>query len=237
MRRRRVAVLAVVALALLSGCAGGGIDRSALAEEATYDFDREATVTIDVQGRQYHALYDVGEVEADQIALSWHSEFRGRQPLSISAVQFRYPNGTVVGADAITVEQRNSRTVVEFPAENGTLAYTAGGGAKTVGTPVTVEGSYEVILPAGMRVGVPLFASVSPGGYEATLADGRVHLRWSETPGGDVSVRYFLERDFYLFTGMVAVLLVVGLVGTVYYRLQIRELERRRTETDLDVEE
>jgi uncharacterized protein HemX len=49
-------------------------------------------------------------------------------------------------------------------------------------------------------------------------------------------VRYYLQRDLYLFGGLLALMLVVGAGGAGYYYLQIRETVRRREEVGLDVD-
>ncbi|MFB6120644.1 MAG: DUF5803 family protein [Halobacteriaceae archaeon] len=232
MSRRALAALALVSLALLAGCGSGGVDRSALNESADYDFDRDATVTYDITKGDHAAIVDVTAANRTTFELYWHAELGGRQPLSIEALQFRYPNGTVVGAGAFTVERSGSKTVIEAPAGNGTMAFTASVGDQHLDRPVIAEGSHEVILPRGMRVAAPVFGDVSPGGYTTEMENGRVHVRWNETPSGSLSVDYYLERDFWLFTGLVGLLTVVGLVGVAYFRHQIRLLERQREAAD-----
>lgn len=232
MNRRAYAAVVLVALAALAGCSGGGVDRSALNQSADYDFDRSATVTYDITKGSHEAIVNVTAADREQFELYWHAELTGRQPLSISALQFRYPNGTVVGAGAFTVERSNSRTVVVPPAGNGTMAFTASVSDHHLDRPVVAEGSHEVILPRGMRVAAPVFGDVSPGGYTTEREDGRVHVRWAEAPGGSLDVEYYLERDFWLFTGLVGLLTVAGVVGVAYFRRQIRVLERRRERAD-----
>jgi hypothetical protein len=152
-------------------------------------------------------------------------------------VKFRHPNGTVVNASSIAVEEKGSKVVVEPPAEEGHLAFTASTVPKDFRSPVFAEGSTEVILPRGMRVHVPLFATISPGGHETFAEDGRVHVLWEETPSSGLYVRYYLERDFYIYTGIVVGLLALGAVGVVYFRLKIRRIERERHEAGLEMEE
>jgi len=232
MNRRWYALLALVALVALAGCSGGGVDRSALNKSADYDFDRSATVTYDITKGSHEAVVNVSAADREQFELYWHAELTGKHPLSVSALQFRYPNGTVVSAEAFTVERANSATVIVPPAEEGMMAFTAGVSDHHLERPILAEGTHEVILPRGMRVAAPVFGDVSPGGYSTSMEDGRVHVRWDEAPGGSLDVEYYLERDFWLFTGLVGVLTVVGLAGVAYFRYQIRVLERRREQAD-----
>lgn len=235
MRKLKVAV-AVAVLAVTAGCLGGGPTPSNqdLQEDADYDWDTDANVTVVVDGETYRTVADVTETE--KIRLAQTSGFGGRNPLFISAVQFRYPNGTVVGADEIDVSSHNQRTVVELPAENGTFAYTANAGSRSATIPLDFEGSHEVVLPAGMRVSFPLFGNVDPGGYEKTVEDNRVHLRWDSLSSATIDVEYYLERDLMLFGGIIAVLTALAIGGVVYYRLRIRRLEREREQAGLDYE-
>ena len=235
MRKLWVAV-AVAALAVTAGCLGGGggpTDQQ-LAENATYDWDRETDVRVNVTGGEYSVVAAVDNQSDVKLASS--DGFGGRNPLPISAVQFRYPNGTTVDAENIDVSTANSRTVVTFPADNGTFAYTASAGGRQVTVPVGFEGSHELLLPAGMRVSFPVFGVVEPSGYEKTVEDDRVHARWDSLDGGTIDAKYYLERDLLLFGGTAGVLAVVALGGVVYYRLRIRRLEDERETAGLDLE-
>ncbi|MXR20625.1 DUF5803 family protein [Halobacterium bonnevillei] len=235
MTKLKLAV-AVVLLAVTAGCLGGGPTPSDddLQEDATYDWDTDADVTVVVEGEEYKTVATVEDTGKVRLARS--SGFGGRNPLFISAVQFRYPNGTVVGADAIDVSSKDQRTVVELPADNGTLAYTSNAGSRSATIPLDFEGSHEVVLPAAMRVSFPLFGSVDPGGYEKTVEDNRVHLRWDSLSNATIEVDFYLERDLYLFGGIIGVLAVAALAGVAYYRLRIRRLEQEREQAGLDVE-
>jgi hypothetical protein len=238
MTKLQVAV-GVLLLAVLAGCAGfgGGAapSQSALERNATYDWTNDADVTVNVTGGEYKTVAAVNGTETVRLAAT--SGFGGRNPLYISAVQFRYPNGTVVGADAIDVSARDQRTVVAFPASNGTFAYTGNAGSRSVTAPLAFEGSHEVVLPPGMRVSFPVFGDVQPGGYQRSVEDNRVHLRWESLSDATVSVEYYLPQDLLLFGGVIAVLAVAAVGGVVYYRLRIRRLERQREEAGLDFEE
>jgi hypothetical protein len=231
--RRGLALLAVVALAVTAGCAGAGLDREALAANATYQWDTEATATIDITGETYRGLYRVEN--GSTLPVYRLDSLGSEQPVPIEGLRFRYPNGTVVGPDDIGVEQQDARTVVTPPA-NGTVAFTAPAGSKSFSTPALRGGSHEVILPPNVRIGVPLLGTASPGGYSRTIeADGRVHLRWADLDAGtEIDLQYYLQRDFYIFGGLVVGLTLLGVLGVLYFRRQIRELAARREATDLE---
>lgn len=242
-RGRRLALLGVVvALAASAGCTGvfggGGLDSEQVNRAASYDWNTTANVTVTVQegGNEYHAVYTFSN--RTRLAVYTHGEIEGDQPLSVAAVRFRYPNGTVVrpNASALSVRQEGSRTVIEPPQRRGQLAYSAPAAPKRVGLQAVVDGSYELVLPPAMRTEAFLFGSVVPGGYTTSVDEqNRLHLHWDELRGNSIDVRYYLERDFYIFTGLAALATVLALVGVVYYRFQIRRLERRREEVGLDV--
>lgn len=237
MRRRRLLAVALFAvLAVTAGCVGMGddLDEEALAEDADYDWTTDATGTITVDGEQYRAVYNVTNGSAVEV---FHRDALGsEQVVQVSAVQFRYPNGTVVGADAVNVTVEDSRAVVRPPAERGKLAYSAPATPKSVTVPVTVPGSYEVVMPPDMRVSNFLFGDVRPRGYDTEIVDDQLHVRWDDLSEGTIAVRAYLARDLYVFGGIVAVLAAVGIGGVLYYRLQIKRLEERREEAGLNVD-
>lgn len=238
MRRWVLALAGLALLAMLAGCAGFGgsaISQEDLAKDATYDWNTTENVTVNATGQEYRAVYAIDN--RSSLTLASSGQLGSTQPLPIKAVKFRYPNGTVVGADAFNVYTKNSRTVVEFPAENGKFAYMAESGPRSLYAPVALEdASHEIILPAGMRVEFPVFGSVRPGGYEKTVQDNRVHLVWESVNADTISVQYYLLRDLYLFGGLVGVLALIAVGGVLYFRLQIRRLERNREEAGLGVD-
>ncbi|PSP18819.1 hypothetical protein BRC62_02525, partial [Halobacteriales archaeon QH_10_67_13] len=124
---------------------------------------------------------------------------------------------------------------LRLPAANGTVAYTAPRSGKSFSIPTFVEGSHRLDLPGNARVTIPLLSQVSPDGYDTTVRDDRVVLRWSD-PGGGLSVRYYLVRDLYLFGGLTLVGVALAVGGTAYYLLGIHRAKQRRDEVDLDVE-
>lgn len=182
------------------------------------------------------------------------------QPIDPRALQFRYENGTRlryqetdagatlvmlrdgeeidVSDEKLAVSKSRRRTTVRLPTnETGKLAFTTPKNGKQVATPTFVEGSYEMVLPEGARIGLPILAQVQPTRSSAEMIDERVHVRWdSVSRARSVLVRYYLERDLFLFGGLVALMLIVGTAGAVYYYLQIRETVKRREEVGLDID-
>ncbi|NHN42679.1 hypothetical protein G9C85_13715 [Halorubellus sp. JP-L1] len=238
MARKRLvlAVLALAAMAALAGCTspfGGGVSEERLNENATYEWNASTDAYVNVTGGQYKAVYDVSGYEGTEFEL-WRPGIESRNPLPISALKYRYPNGTTVTAENLTVEESGGATVVTLPRSEGQVAFTTRTDEKSLVLPSYLEGSYEVVLPENMRVGFPLFGRVSPGADERTLEGDRVHLRFDELTR-TLNVQWYLARDLWLFAGLVALLGVVGTAGVAYYVYQIRQLERKREDLGLDM--
>jgi len=247
-RRLLLAAGCLALLALTSGCLGfgtGPVSEDTLDSDPaeSYEWETNRTVHITVQeNTQFRAVMAVNQSTID---LFRRDGFGGSNPLSIEAVRYRYPNGTVITGSELRerggeVRETRDETVVELPpdAGNGTLAYTSSGTPKRFTLPVFVEGSYEIVLPENRDIDFPVFGQVSPGNYETLRDDrGRVQIVWAEPVTADtVSVQYFLERDLYIFAGLLGVILVVGAGGLLYRRRQIERLRKQRTEMGLDVE-
>lgn len=249
-RRLLLCGLALALLAVTSGCLGIGTgdvpaERIDAAPQSPYAWDAETTVRITIQeNAKFRAVYEMNE---SQIELYRRDGFGGQNPLPVEAVRYRYPNGTVINGSEIrdrggAVRQTSSATVVELPEDappngGGELAFTSVGSPKRFSLPTYVEGSYEVVLPPNRRVDFPLFGSVSPPSDGREMVEGRVHIRWENVTAETVVVQYYLQRDLYIFGGVLAVLTVVGLGGLFYYRRQIESLKEKRQELGLDVEE
>ncbi len=249
--RRSLAVLGLLAcLVALAGCSTllgpGEPDQAQLDENASYDWENDATVSISVNRSSFTAVYDVSNRSEDvdnesTLELYRRDELGQEHNLRVSALRYRYANGTVIDSNgtALSVDRTRERTIVVLP-NNGTggqVAFTADRHGKQFATPVFVEGSYDVRLPSNARVGIPFLSQVSPGGYETNVSDGRMTVSWDEVTSRSLRVRWYLERDLFLFTGVVAAAVVFGSGGALYYYRQIRRLKRRRDEVGLDVED
>jgi hypothetical protein len=237
MVRRYLAVVALLALVLLSGCFNpfGGISDEQLCEDATYDMspDADATYTIETNDT-YRAVYNVSGTKTLEL---YQTDGLGTEnPLQISAVTFRAADGTTYGCDEIEVETTRHRTIVTLPENNGTFAYTAETRAKRFRTRTFVDGSHEVVLPADRDVDNPVFGNVRPGGHERTVEDGRVHLRWEQMQSDRVVVQYYMERDVAILFGFAGIAAIAAAAGLVYYYRQVKRLEKRREAAGLDVD-
>lgn len=238
MRRRLLAGLAVCLLALTAGCAGlgGGIGAERLDERPPepYDWNTSANATITVHGGgAYQAVYNLTNTTELEV---YRRGLGNDRPLSVRAVRYRYPNGSVINGSKLTVYVRGNHRVIEVPNGSGMLAFTGSSRPKEFGTPAFLKGSYELILPPGHRVESFLFGEVNPPNYETTIDDrGRLHVTWEQVDRG-VYVRYYLVRDVIAFRGAVAVLTVVGAIGMLYYYRKVQELKEKRRELGLDVD-
>lgn len=237
MNRRVLAGLALVAVVLLAGCFGPSeIPEEDLTGEASYDWETNATTTFNLSRSSYTTVV---EVQNRTNLTVWQRDRLGTDnPVDLQALQFRFENGTVVNATHanLSATRTGDNTVIELPAENGTVAYTASRTGKRFSAPAFIEGSYELILPPSTRIGVPLLSQASPGGYSTSVTDDRMTVRWEEISDGTLTVRYYLQRDLLLFGGLAAIVLLVGGGGSVYYLWQLRTLEERRKQMGADVE-
>lgn len=264
--RRAAALGALALLAASSGCLGilgpGEPDPQALSANASYDLPTDRDAVIHINSDNYTAVYAVGSKTtgegsdgspAGSFEVYRRDALGTERPRALRALQFWFPNGshieyrngtavmvgpngTVTNTTALGVTRTRRRTVVRLPAGSGHLAYTTAKTGKTVTMPTFVEGSYEVVLPRKTSVAIPLIARVRPGGYETTMVDGRVHIRWDSIESGSLVVRYYLHRDIRIFGAIAAVLATVAVAGVGYYLVQIRALIRRREEVGLDVD-
>jgi hypothetical protein len=239
-RRLLLAAATLALLAATAGCAGVfGNDqfsekRLAGDANATYEWNTTADVTLNITSGQYQAVYDFSN--RSQLKIYQRESLGEEAPVRVETVRFRYSNGTVVTLNQSQVRRTDSRTVFALPSREGKLAYTAPHRGKSFSTPTYVEGSYEVVLPAGMRVGTPILSQVRPNADTKDQIAGRVHLHWGELTGDNLTVRYYLARDLLIFGGIIAAGVVIALLGLAYFRLQIRQLEREREEMGLNVD-
>lgn len=238
-RRHGLALGALLAVVLLAGCGLGPseIPEDELSQNATYDWDVNATATFDISRSSYAAIVNVSN--STELEVWRRDPIEGDNPVNLRALQFRYRNGTVVNASHanLTATRDGDQTVIGLPADEGLVGYTASRADKQFGTPAFVDGAYEFVLPPGARIGIPLLSQAGPGGWRSTVEDNRMTVRWDNVTSGAVSVRYYLERDILIFGSVAAILLVAGVVGTLYYRRQLQTLEGKRKELGLDVEE
>lgn len=233
--RLGIAALVLVFLSMSAGCTllgPGDVDTDDLGADAEYEWDTAANVTITITADSYRAVYEL--TNQSELKVFRFHRFNNQRPIDPKAVQFRYPNGTVVGPESMTFEKQRSGTVINLPSRTGMLALTGPKQGKQVRIPTVVEGSYEVILPEQTDVRYFLLGRVSPSGYERTVEDGQVHLQWEEVSGDSIIVRYYLARDLLIFGSVVLLALLALIGGLGYFWLQLRTLRDRRDEVALD---
>lgn len=236
MNRRYLALAALGLLVVLTGClTGGGPSDAQLNKNASYDWNTSANTTIELGGSSYTAVYRIDN--DTKLSIFQRDAFGSRSPLPIRALQFQYPNGTVVNASAFEVNTNGERTRLTLPNRTGKVAFTVEQSGKQFNQEKFVKGSYEVVLPPNTDVGIPVLSHVVPGGYETETIGGRTHITWEKVSGDTVVVEYYLDRDLLLFGGLFGILAAVAVGGALYYWRQIRSLEQRREEVGLDVDD
>jgi hypothetical protein len=251
---RLVAALAL--LAVTAGCLGGGpVPTDELDAEPPFgDYEWDSGVDVHVEltsGGQFQAVYNLSARGDDapngSIDLFRNDGFGGQNPIPVSSVRYRYPNGTQLNGSELvdrggSVSQSRDAVTVSLPngTEGGQLAFVSSASPKRFTLPVFVEGSYEVVLPEDRDVTFPVVGSRSPpGSVVGTTDDGRVRVAWTgedEVTSRNLVVQYYHQRDIPLFGGLLAVAFVVGGVGLYRYRRQIRSLREQREELGLDVD-
>ena len=260
MNRRLLAALALAVFLGLAGCTtilGGDVgDPEALSEEAEYQYDTGNDAYIVIDRNSYTAVYNVSaKVTGDEgtIQLWRTNRLTVEQPLELSALQFRYTNGTTVKyvdgeavreyengtqepVDSLAVDNTRRRTIVELPAEEGQLAFTTPKTGKRVAVYTPVHGSYEVALPTDTDAAIPLLSQVRPSNDERREVGDRVHLQWESVETSVLVVRWYLDRDLWLFGGLTVIAVIVGVAGSVYYYRQIKRAEKRRESEGFEVE-
>ncbi len=237
MNRRRLALGGLVVVLVLSGCAGSTqVSEEDLSGDAEYDWETSETVAVEVSDASYRTVVNL--TNASTLEVFQRDALGGDGAVRISALQFRYPNGTVVNASEgnLSATLEAERTQISLPAEAGKVGYTAERVGNEFALPVFAEGSYSVRLPPSTRVGVPILSHADPGGYETSVTNDRMTLQWDSLSDGGISVRYYLQRDLWIFGGIAVVSVTLGVGGLVYYLRQIRDLEEKREELGLDVD-
>lgn len=234
-RTRALGFALLLAFVGLAGCTSAfgpsPADQSALTQNASYDWNTSVNASINVTGGSYKAVYRVDN--QSEFVVRSRDGLGREQPLRISALKFQYPNGSVVTAASpkLNATNQKKRTLIDLPARDGKLAFESESQGKQFVTQTFVTGSYEVTIPKGMRVDYEPLARVDPGGSETRRTDsGRVLIHWDDVQSDSVAVRYYLQRDLYIFAVGLVVFVIAGLVGALYFLRQIRGLEQQRRE-------
>ena len=246
---KRRAALGLVALLALSGCTGflgGGVSDERLDAAppgGSYEWESSADADLTLYANTTFAA--VYEAEGAEMRLFRRDGLGGRNPLSVDALRYQYPNGTVITGSELAergdVRRTRGAVIVEFPngdVDGDKLAFASEFSPKRFTLPTFVTGTYEISLPPGRRIGLPVFGRVSPPATEITEPgpDDRVTITIEEVESDGVVAQFYLPRDIRLLAGL---LLLGGLVaggGVAYYLREIRRLEAEREAMGLDVD-
>lgn len=246
--RRTRGLLALVLLVTLSGCTGvfGGVSDAELDEtppEGDYEWDADADVHVTIhENTTFEGVY---RADGEELELYRRDGFGGRNPLSVSAIRYQYPNGTVINGTTLAqrggVDESREAVTIEFPegdVEGDKVAFTAGSSPKRFALPTFVEGDYEILLPPGRRASLPIFGRISPAADRLSEpdADDRVHATVSDVTSDSVAAQFYMPRDLQILAVVLSVAGVVAAGGVAYYLRKIRDLRARREEMGLDVD-
>lgn len=247
---KRRAALGLVLLLALSGCTGllggGSVSDERLDQtppDGTYAWNSSADADVTLYANTtFAAVYDA---EGAEMRLFRRDGLGGRNPLSVEALQYQYPNGTVINGTTLAergnVERTRGAVIVTFPegdVEGDKLAFTSEFSPKRFALPAYVDGTYEISLPPGRRIGLPIFGRVSPAATSISDPgpDDRVTVTVEEVSSDSVVAQFYLPRDIRILAGMLALAGLVAGGGLVYYLRQIRQLQAEREEMGLDVD-
>lgn len=241
--RLKLATIAVLGMALLAGCLGGGLSESDLTDEdAEYDWDTDANVSYTLErdnvfsGDSADAVF---ELDGEQEVALYRRGITRTRGVSIEAVQFRHPNGTVEQYDPDTFRADNTgrETIVGAPADEGQLAMTIDIRPRQFRLVTTAGGDTELSLPPDHDAGDFLMGAVSPRGSSSEQRGDRTVYVWDDmSTEQSIAVNYYLTRDRVLFYSIVVGFGVVAVGVVVYFRRRLQALREQREEDGLDLD-
>lgn len=250
MKRHFAIIACLVFLTASAGCTGVfGLDLGlgggelAKSENTHYNWNTSADATLRLDTNEYRSVY---KLDQRKLAVYTRDTFGQERSVELGAVKYRYPNGTVITPsekESFSIDKKQKQTTINVPSSDGRVAFVAEKSGRSIRTPVFLESgendgpSYEVILPPNTDVSLPLLASVRPNNHETKSIDGRIHITWESVESDSISARYYLQQDLLIFGGITGLLTVGGVIGAVYYLVQIRRLKQLRKRVGFDIRE
>ncbi|MFB6186243.1 MAG: DUF5803 family protein, partial [Halobacteriaceae archaeon] len=225
----------LILIILTTGCLGlGSVSQGTSNQNETYNWQTSSDVKFNISGGEAHGIYTLEGSRS--IKIYRHTEFQGNQPIRVHAVKFKYPNGTILEESQLTIQQKNSKTVITAPISEGKIAFTTTTRPKEFSIAISKQGSYHVILPKDMRIQEFILGSIQPSGYSKKIINDRVHLRWQSLRSGEIALEYYLQRDLYIFGGIVVFGIIAAIGGTIYFWYRIKQLKQNRKQSGIDIE-
>ena len=237
-------------LTLGAGClgyvtGGGEVANETLDSDphSDYQFDTSYDADFDLSANgTYKVVYHVPDGEP--LRLYEGTVYAGDQPLEFHSFRFQYPDGEVINGTEFRerggeVDRTPDETWIRFTEEmeGGHVAYSGTGSPRRFTMNAYVEGSYAVTLPPGFSTDIPIVGHVSPRSHTVEEVDGRDRIAWQSVTSGSIVVQSYRERDLVIFAGILVVAFGAAVGGTLYFRRQLEELQRRRRELGLGVYE
>ena len=183
-----------------------------------------------LEKNQYQAVYFI-ENES-KIELYRIHRINTKKPLDITNVQFRYPNGTIIFEDELSIERSRFSTSVILPSSPGKVGFTSPRSGKSFQAPVIVTGNYTAILPNNSDISISLLSKVSPSNYTTTLPSNQLHLHWNDPYSDALYVQYYLVRDSQLLAALLILCGTSLILYSLFFFLQMKRIAKNKFQPD-----
>jgi hypothetical protein len=183
-----------------------------------------------LEKNQYQAVYYI-ENES-KIELYRIHRINTKKPLDLTDVQFRYPNGTIIFEDKLSIERSRFSTSIILPSSPGKVGFTSPRSGKSFQAPVIVTGNYTVILPHNSDISISLLSKVSPSNYTTTLPSNQLYLHWKDPSSEILYIQYYLVRDSQLLAALLIFCGTSLLLYSLFFFLQMKRITKNRFEAD-----